>query len=748
MAAEFSRAIELGVKLSKRIYYGRDRRAVMSAPSMPESMTAEAESYLPTAPMVYAEINDPEIVDNPDVPSYQPYVYGRCDPPALIPLHMHRVAVEVDCFLDTAFVTVSGAWRLHCVSASRSCSCRIAVPMGDQGSVLGVEVETPLKSFNTELISLEDGADAAKAATSKDGFLIKGRIYTLKVPRIDGGTVISVKFSWSQKLLYQDGRFCLNVPFNFPSYVNPMVKSITKKEKISVNVNSGTGTEVFFQSTSHHLERTEHEKAAKIGFSTEREVPLWSRDDFNFSYNVASNEIVGGVLLQSPSLHDYDQREMFCLYLYPGKMMNNKVFRKELVFLVDISASMQGNPLDYVKTALLSALSKLNPIDTFNIIAFNESSSLLSSSLVQASKEMIEKASEWIGTNLIADGGTNISAPLNQAIKMFSKAGGSLPIVFLITDGAVEDEKDICDAMRGHLANGGLNTPRICTFGIGSFCNHYFLQMLAQIGRGYYDAAFGVGSIKSRLERLISTASSVTVADINVDSLKDLDSLEIYPAHAPDLSSGCPVLMWGRYSGSFPNNVDVDGTLPDLGKFEISMKVQHAKDIPLDKVIARRQVDSLTAHAWLSGSKQLEEKATKLSLLTGVVSEYTSIVLIETERGKLATKTKTVQETQKRVDVEAKKMTFLRSLGMGWGNIEATAENRAPEEAEPKLYETSEMILKAASNFCARWCCCCMCCLQCCNKLNDQCAIALTQLCTFLACFECINICCEICSGD
>lgn len=132
MAAEFSRAVELGVKLSKRIYYGKDRASVVSAPPIPEAMTAEAESYLPTAPMVYAEINDPAIVDNPDVPSYQPYVYGRCDPPALIPLHMHRVTVEVECCLDTAFVTVSGAWRLHCVSASRSCSCRIAVPMGEQ----------------------------------------------------------------------------------------------------------------------------------------------------------------------------------------------------------------------------------------------------------------------------------------------------------------------------------------------------------------------------------------------------------------------------------------------------------------------------------------------------------------------------------------------------------------------------------------------------------------------------------------
>lgn len=31
---------------------------------------------------------------------------------------------------------------------------------------------------------MEDGSDAAKAACSKDGFLIKGHIYTLKVPHV------------------------------------------------------------------------------------------------------------------------------------------------------------------------------------------------------------------------------------------------------------------------------------------------------------------------------------------------------------------------------------------------------------------------------------------------------------------------------------------------------------------------------------------------------------------------------------
>ena len=142
---EFSNSVSYGLKLSKRIYYGKDMPAPpVEVPSMTRSASSVSASpsekevvvetalYLPAAPMVYAVVPDPEVVDNPDIPSYQPYVYGRCVPPALIPLNMHGVAMEIESVLDTAFVAVSGTWRVHCVMAGQRCDCRIAVPMGEQ----------------------------------------------------------------------------------------------------------------------------------------------------------------------------------------------------------------------------------------------------------------------------------------------------------------------------------------------------------------------------------------------------------------------------------------------------------------------------------------------------------------------------------------------------------------------------------------------------------------------------------------
>lgn len=127
MADYFSSSVEFGLNLSKRVYYGKG-----SAPSLVRSMSRSSEGFLPTAPMCYAVISDPEKVENPDIRSYQPYVHGQCEPPALIPLELHGVTMEVECSLDTAFVTVSEKWRVHCVTGSSTCDCQVAIPMGEQ----------------------------------------------------------------------------------------------------------------------------------------------------------------------------------------------------------------------------------------------------------------------------------------------------------------------------------------------------------------------------------------------------------------------------------------------------------------------------------------------------------------------------------------------------------------------------------------------------------------------------------------
>lgn len=71
--------------------------------------------------------------------------------------------------------------------------------------------------------------------------------------QVDGGTNISVKLKWSQKLLYHEGQVTLNIPFSFPDYVTPAARKISKREKIELNVNAGPETEILCKTTSHPL---------------------------------------------------------------------------------------------------------------------------------------------------------------------------------------------------------------------------------------------------------------------------------------------------------------------------------------------------------------------------------------------------------------------------------------------------------------------------------------------------------------
>ncbi|KAL5728559.1 hypothetical protein ACHQM5_001630 [Ranunculus cassubicifolius] len=746
-ADAFVKSVEDGLKLAKRVYFGKDRASPPKQISMADQSSSSSH-HIPSAPMVYAVISDPSIVDNPDVPSYQPHVHGRCDPPALIPLQMNTISLQVEVYFDTAFVTVIGSWRLHCVMASKRCNCKVAIPMGQQGSILGVDFDLARKSYSTQLIDVNGQIDTEKSLKEEDGGFLKPHIFTMTLPQVDGGSNFSIKMRWSQKLSYDAGQFTLSIPFDFPEYVSPTGKKTAKREKIQLNVNSGTAAEVICKGTSHSLKEIRRQ-VGKLGFIYEADVLTWSNINFSVSYIVSSANIFGGLLLQTPSLHDSDQRDIFCLYLSPGNSNNTKVFRKQVVFLVDTSESMKGTPLENVKNALHVALSNLSLEDSFNIIAFNGETYLFSSSLEPATKETVEKAIQWININFIAEGGTNILLPLNQAMEMLSSTGDSIPLIFLITDGSVEDERHICDVMRTRLADRGSMCPRVSTFGIGKFCNHYFLQTLALIGRGYYGAALEIDAIGDQLERLLTTSSNIYLSSITIDGLDHLNDFEAHPFPIPDITSKGPVIVSGRYDGKFPKMLKARGFGPDMSKVTLDLKVDQAKDIPLDKVFLKKQIDLLTSQAWHSQSKQLEEKVAKMSIQFGFLSEYTRMVLFEMEGGR----------TLQSVDIqeipifEAEKLrdgnvTFIKGMGLGFGNLEATKEGFRPGFGDVELAEVAgEVFVKAASNCCSRIgnCCCCYCCVSCCDKMNNQCGILLTQVCTglaFLGCFSCCSLCC------
>ncbi|KAJ1291847.1 hypothetical protein BS78_02G348400 [Paspalum vaginatum] len=746
---DFARAVEDGLKLSKRLVLPGGLPPPRPPAGMVRTVSAAAAAgpdarLLPTAPTAYAVVTDPAAVDTPDVPSYQPYVYGRLDPPALIPLQMKEVDLAVECALDTAHVTLRARWWLHCITRSRECDVRLVVPMGEQGSILGAEVTIGRRSYNTQVTEVEDHT-LENTLKIESGGLLKPQLFFLTMLQVEGGEDIYATFRWSQKLLYDNGCFSVDIPFRFPYFVNPLPKVFMKREKIQLTVHSGFSKETLLQETSHPL-KEKGRQGDKLSFQHEAVVENWSSKDFNFSYSVYSSDLSGGVLVQPASLRDYDDRDSFCIFLLPGSS-NRKVFRKAVVFIVDTSGSMQGKPLENVKHAVSTALSELVQGDYFNIITFNDELHSFSSCLEQVNDKTIASASDWMNTTFVAEGGTDIMHPLSEAMALLSSVHDALPQIYLITDGSVDDEHNICQTTKTDLINRGPKSPRISTFGLGSHCNHYFLRMLASIGKGHYDAALETASIESRILKWFRRASSTIVANISIDAMAHLDEFEVDSEYIPDISEKYPLCISGKYQGTFPDTVKAKGYLADMKEISIELKVQHLKEIPLDKVLAAQRIDLLTAKAWLTADKQLERKVIKLSVQNSVLSEYTEITLLQTILDKVDATQKVKQKLKGQKGPEEQRIP-LHGLKLGFGNKDATRENLTTGFGDMKPPEKS-VILQKASGCCSSLadCLCCMCCLKACNRMNDQCAIVMAQLCaalSFLGCYEC---CAEVCCG-
>ncbi|CAL4939884.1 unnamed protein product [Urochloa decumbens] len=757
MEEAFARAVDDGLKLTKRLVLPGG--GGMPPPRPPQGMERDdpaaareawLRSLLPSSPMAYAVVDDPGAVDSPDVPSYQPHVYGRLDPPALIPLQMREADLRVDCAAAgsaTAEVSLRARWWVHCVTRSRACHCRIVVPMGHQGSILGAEVTVGKRSYNTHVIDTEDNS-AVKISMPESGGLLKQELFSLTIPQVGGGEDIFATIRWSQKLLYHNGQFSVEVPFSFPQFVNPLPKVFMKKEKIQLTVYSGMGKEVILQGTSHPL-KEKGRQGEKLSFLHEAAVENWSTKDFTFTYTVYSGDLSGGVLVQPSTLRDYEDRDMFCLFLLPGNNENRKVFRKAVVYIVDTSGSMQGKPLESVKNALSTALSDLIQGDFFNIIAFNDELHLFSSCMEQVNDRTIENAIEWMNLNFVAQGGTDIMRPLSEAMTLLSNSHDALPQIYLVTDGSVDDERNICHTVKTQLINRGSKSPRISTLGLGSYCNHYFLRMLASIGKGHYAAALDTGSIEGRMVQWFQKASSTIVSNISIDGINHIQDFEVDSEYIPDISAKYPLCVSGRYHGKLPETLIAKGQLADMSEISIELRVQHLKDIPLDKVLAKQQMDLLTAKAWLFENKELERKIVKLSIQNSIPSEYTRMVLLQTSLDKIDPAQQAKNKPAKQSRPEERSAMPLRGMTLGFGDVGATRENLTTGFGEIKATERFEVFEKAVAGCCSRVadCVCCMCFIKACSKMNDQCAIVMAQTCAALACLGCFECCSELCCG-
>lgn len=349
--------------------------------------------------------------------------------------------------------------------------------------------------------------------------------------------------------------------------------------------------------------------------------------DFKLSYALAADKILPTMLVEE---REGGGQGSFLLFVTPPALERvSGFFTRTIIFLLDRSGSMGGAPYREATRALTAALQALRPADRFNVIAFDHTQQYFSLTPVRATPAQLQAAANWVSTHQPLRGGTDIHTPLAASVDLLEsedpkKVG--LPFVVLLTDGCVANEREICMYAKGKCKN-----TRLLTLGIGSYCNWFFLKMLAYIGRGFSDVVSYQENIYDQMTQLLSMAAVPVMTNISVE-FPGVRQFDMYPDPIPDLFMGAPLTQSGEYqSDFFPQEVILRAVSPYGEPICIKVPVRVSSVIPVSKVFLKQRLDMLTAQAWLEQSAELQREIVDLSCTEMVPSAYTSMVAFELE---------------------------------------------------------------------------------------------------------------------
>ncbi|NOG52762.1 MAG: VWA domain-containing protein [Planctomycetes bacterium] len=477
-------------------------------------------------------------------------------------------------------------------------------------------------------------------------------VFTQSVANIEPGKDIDINIKYYSTLSYDDGWY----EFVFPMVVGPRFNPPGSTDGIGAVGRgrygaSGQSTEVEYLKPG---ERSGHDIGLELeieaGVKIERvrsvnhqiavnhvtesnaivkldELDSIPNKDFVLRYQVAGDRIKTAVMTQpGPD----GKPGYFTMMVYPPNDLTNlQRGPMEMIFVIDCSGSMSGKPIEQAKAAVLHALDKMRPEDTFQIIRFSNSASKLGPDPIPATEANIARGKKYV-KSLNGNGGTMMIEGIKAALNARHDEEHARTVAFL-TDGYIGNEAQILTEVMARLGD-----SRIFSFGVGSSTNRYLLNSLALVGRGavaYLSLNDDAGDV---MDRYFDRVSHAAMKDVAIDwgSLKVTD---VYPQRLPDLVIGRPIILTGRYEGTADSStVRVHGTAggsPSSINIAFDptgrMTKQHAG---LPAVWARYKLADLARSNMADPDGEWDVAMLNLALEYGLMSQYTAFVAVDSSR--------------------------------------------------------------------------------------------------------------------
>jgi Ca-activated chloride channel family protein len=351
---------------------------------------------------------------------------------------------------------------------------------------------------------------------------------------------------------------------------------------------------------------------------------LQGEGDLALRYRVQSDDYALRVVTHREQGND----GTFMLIISPkDKVAGADAIGRDIVFVTDISGSMQGAPLEQAKLGLSDMLAQLGKDDRFEVVSFDDESYPMFGKLVPFDAHSRDDALAKV-SKLESNGGTNILGALERAMDMLgeTKPGRARAIVFM-TDGQGSEPPEVVAARVRERGKG----VRIYSVGVGDGVNRPFLERLAEENRGLARFVTGSDQIEEEMKRLYARIAMPLMMDLELTALGG-DVHSIYPKQLPDLYRDGEVIVLGRYKRAGAAIFKVRGKLKGGDKL-ISLAATLPELEPrypeLEKLWAAQRVSQLLQTTGERGEDpELTQEITRLGIVYNLVTPYTTFLAV------------------------------------------------------------------------------------------------------------------------
>jgi Ca-activated chloride channel family protein len=468
-------------------------------------------------------------------------------------------------------------------------------------------------------------------------------VFQMKVGNILPGDEIEVELRYTEILIPTGGKY----EFVYPTVVGPRYSNVSALEApedgwvetpylkegeeptytIDLDVRIAAGMPIEEIGSPSHCLAVEYDLSdlSRAKVTLDKSEKQGGNRDFILNYRISGDEVRSGLLL-----HEGEKENYFLLMIQPPRRIEPAdVLPREYVFIMDVSGSMGGFPIEVSKRLLIGILDGLRPEDMFNVVFFSGGNWVFSEEPVTATRENVQLAKLAVEQRR-GGGGTEILSALRRAFSLPKREGYSRTVV-IATDGYVRVEKEAFDLIRESLGDGN-----VFAFGIGKGVNRYLIEGMARAGMGQ---PFVVGDREradDRAEEFKAMIEAPLLTDIRID-YGDFEVYDVEPGNVPDVFSERPITVFGKWRGERKGEISLMGRTGDGRPYSASVETDGSEggteNRPLRYLWARHRLASLSDYAALDPGgrpdEELVEEITAVGLEHSLLTAFTSFVAVD-----------------------------------------------------------------------------------------------------------------------